>query len=432
MAIDNWGYGESGGGGVSGIPTFPDTGSLNALAIETGALVLTIGDIFSITNIIASNTGATTITINGATPIAVIGLNNTAMQGHELIINLDAVFLLNSAGTVTLLGATGGALQIADGVQNHHAVSIGQLVTQLGAKLTTTNNLSEIAAEGSTAQAAARVNLGVDTSNFLQTPNLLSEIAALGSTAQATAQSNLGISGGGGGSGRLLGTMLVISSGTYPLATGTNTIYAEMVGAGSGSSGVAAPGTAACAVSREGFPGAYLEVQIPASQLSTYATNTIIITIGASGSAGGSPGAPTAGGNTTIDTNIAIAQGGPAKTAPYSLVAGLTVTEIFGWDYSTQSWSGSVTSPSVILKMKGGLVYETDGPMYGIANGAPLSSTGLSFAGGLSSYGFSFFGNYQNAAAYGAGGSAKFSVQNGTLRAGSNGINGAVRLWFYS
>ncbi len=129
---------------------------------------------------------------------------------------------------------------------------------------------------------------------------------------------------------------------------------------------------------------------------------------------------------------MAIAQGGPAKTAPYDLVAGLTVTEIFSWTWNTQSWTGSVTSPAVILKMKDSSTYQTSGPMYGVNNGTPLCPNGYLFAGSLSSWGFSFFDSIPSETPYGAGGAGIFAGQNAAAAAGHAGVQGAVRLWFYS
>jgi len=200
--MNNWGYNVSGGGGSSSPLTFPDSGVVNALAIMPGAINILDGYIFTVTGIIASNTGATTISINNGSPINIVGMNNLALQGGELTASFDAEFLLNSAGTATLLGTSNGSLPIKGGTQTNQAINYGQLqgaiTTILAETLQTNNNLSEIEARGATAQNAAKANLAIPSpSTFLQVSNLLSEIEALGPTAQETAQTNLGVSTAG-------------------------------------------------------------------------------------------------------------------------------------------------------------------------------------------------------------------------------------------
>ena len=434
--IENWGYGQGDGGGSGNLPTFPDAGATNALAIQTASYVLLIGDIFTITNVVANNTGPTTISINSATPVAIVGLNNTPMQGHELVAGLDAVFFLNSVGTVTLISAMSGSLQIADGVQNHHAVTIGQLITQLGLYLKTSNNLSEIATAGTAAQSTARTNIGAQVSGTsLQTANLLSEIAALGSTAQATAQSNLGISGGGsGGSGRLLGVALITTSQTYTMPSGTNTIIAEIVGGGSASVGTPANTTGVqYAMCGEGKPGTYMMVQIPVSQLSTHAAGTVIISIGAAGAPGTASNSG-AGGATTIDTSVAIANGGSGES--YALnqnaiqVTSPTTTNSLIIASLTE-YTGTVTSPTVILKLLDSRTWTNRTRQYGILAGTVLLRGPVGLASYAPGQGFTFFES-NTITAYGCGGSF---LQNAGVQPATTapaGTSGAVRLWMYS
>ncbi|XBS71165.1 hypothetical protein ABK905_09465 [Acerihabitans sp. KWT182] len=179
---------------------------------------------------------------------------------------------------------------------------------QAGTSLQTENNLSEIAAAGTDAQLSARNNLGITLdAGALLTVNNLSEIAAEGSSAQSSARANLGITASGNLGGELLGIQLITISGTYNLATGCNYIIAEMVGGGGLSGTCPATGTATRALSDMGSPGGYLKIYIPVAQLSTASTNQIIITIGAGGTL---TGGANNGGNTTIDTNVAVAGGG--------------------------------------------------------------------------------------------------------------------------
>jgi hypothetical protein len=429
--IENWGYGQGDSGGSGNLPTFPDAGAANALAIQTASYVLLIGDVFTITNVVANNTGPTTISINSATPVAIVGLNNTPMQGHELVAGLDAVFFLNSVGTVTLISAMGGALQIADGVQNHHAITIGQLVTQLGLYLKTSNNFSEIAAEGSAAQLAAQTNLAIPPpSNYLQVPNLLDEILALGPTAQATAQSNLGISSGESGPGRLLGTALITSSQTYSMPAGTNTIYAEVCGGGGGSGGLPATSSTQQAVNLPGKAGPWGIVEIPVSQLSTHASNTIIVSIGAGGAAGSGATAGSAGGNTTIDTNLVVISGGLGSSSDSARTA---TTPYISNEIppTTNTYIFTATSPSIIISSK-----NLDGTDYvRISKSVGWITTGIFIFGNAGgSPIFSAFGkNFFSTGDYGCGGTGQlYGISNSGAENGIAGNSGAVRLWFYS
>jgi hypothetical protein len=557
--IENWGYGQGDGGGSGNLPTFPDAGATNALAIQTASYVLLIGDIFTITNVVANNTGPTTISINSATPVAIVGLNNTPMQGHELVAGLDAVFFLNSVGTVTLISAMSGSLQIADGVQNHHAVTIGQLITQLGLYLKTSNNLSEIAAEGSAAQLAAQTNLAIpspsnylqvsnlldeilalgptaqatartnlaipSTASFLQTENnlseiqaegstaqstarsnlgipspstflqvlnlfseiaalgstdqatalanigaqktglalliannlseiaeagtaaqsaaqtnlgipapgnyfqvsnLLSEIAALGTAAQATAQGNLGISGSdGGGSGLFLGTTLITASGTYSIPALCNTIIAEACPGGGGSGYIPAMTSTENGGAQPGAPGGWVIASIPKSQLSTQASNTIVISIGAGGTGGATSGSGGGrGGTTTIDGSVVSVQGGTGGAAGVSTTSsslqfypnnpGFTITNTI-----------TVTSPSITIATKNN--FSSDffafNPGLWISNGAANFN-----AAALGISGLTFFSDGD----YGKGAPGQYRTISQAAIAGIAGQSGAVRLWFYS
>jgi hypothetical protein len=193
MGTNNWGYGEESSGG-GGMLTYPDTGAANAIAINTAAVVLVIGEIFTVTNIVANNTGATTISINSATPIEIVGMGTSNLQGGEIVTGCDLALLINSVGTVTLISTSNGSLPVKTATQSNQAVTLEQLNTDQLLDLKTANNLSEIATAGSAAQLAARNNLAIPVpATFLQTSNDLSEIAAQGSTAQSNARTNLGV-----------------------------------------------------------------------------------------------------------------------------------------------------------------------------------------------------------------------------------------------
>jgi hypothetical protein len=348
--------------------------------------------------------------------------------------NIGAQVAGTSLQTANALGEIATA-----GTQSTARTNIG--AQQAGVSLLTANNLSEIATAGTAAQSTARTNIGAQVSGTsLQTANLLSEIAALGSTAQATAQSNLGISGGGsGGSGRLLGVALITTSQTYTMPSGTNTIIAEIVGGGSGSVGVAATSSSDYGICREGFPGTYMMVEIPVSQLSTHATGTVIVGIGAAGAAGTASNSG-AGGNTTIDTTVAVAAGGPSQTYNVGIVSsnsvGSTTTFFATFVQGSFIWTGTVVSPTTIIKLLDGTSYDNIAPITGFINGfSTVLATGAPFNGAsggkLVTNGTSFF-NSNTDVNYGGAGQSMVLAASKPATEGFPGIQGAVRLWMYS
>ena len=91
--------------------TAPDTGAVNALAItlSPAPTALTPGMTVAVDNIVAANTGPTTLNVNGlgALPIGFPGLG--ALQGAELVAGFGALLRLNHAGTAWVLLASTGA-----------------------------------------------------------------------------------------------------------------------------------------------------------------------------------------------------------------------------------------------------------------------------------------------------------------------------------
>ncbi len=91
--------------------TAPDTGTVNALAItlSPAPAALTPGMMVAVDNIVATNTGAATLNVNGlgALPIGFAGLG--ALQGGELVTGYGALLRLNHAGTTWVLLASTGA-----------------------------------------------------------------------------------------------------------------------------------------------------------------------------------------------------------------------------------------------------------------------------------------------------------------------------------
>ncbi|VVQ17253.1 hypothetical protein PS934_04486 [Pseudomonas fluorescens] len=75
-----------------------------------------------------TNTGATTISVNGLTAIPLVGQALGALQGGELFANGRAVGIYSStSNAVQLLMCTGGGLQVGAALQSSHAAQLSQI-----------------------------------------------------------------------------------------------------------------------------------------------------------------------------------------------------------------------------------------------------------------------------------------------------------------
>ncbi len=118
--------------GASAI-TAPDTGTVNAYAITLtpAPLALAPGMMVAIDNIVASNTGASTLNVNGLGALPIQSAGGVALQGGELVATYGALLRLNHGGTAwTLLQTTGGSLPVKAATKSEHAVNLGQFLAQ--------------------------------------------------------------------------------------------------------------------------------------------------------------------------------------------------------------------------------------------------------------------------------------------------------------
>ncbi|HGF8925526.1 TPA: hypothetical protein ACNAAR_001216 [Yersinia enterocolitica] len=146
-------------------------------------------------------------------------------------------------------------------------------------------------------------NALANISGFLKSANNLSEIAAAGSVAQAAAQANIGLTPSKF-SGRLLNTQTFTSTGTYTPTAGTAYIEVEAVGGGGASGAVSATSASQNAIAATGSPGAYAKV------LYTSVPSTASVVIGSGGIGAFSSGQT--GGSTTFGS-ILTCPGGPGS-----------------------------------------------------------------------------------------------------------------------
>ena len=114
--------------------TAPDTGTVNALAItlSPAPAALTPGMMVAVDNILASNTGASTLNVNGLGALPIQSAGGVALQGGELAASYGALLRLNHASTAwTLLQTTGGALPVKGASKTEHSLNLGQFPASL-------------------------------------------------------------------------------------------------------------------------------------------------------------------------------------------------------------------------------------------------------------------------------------------------------------
>ncbi|KVU48235.1 hypothetical protein WK69_11035 [Burkholderia ubonensis] len=117
-------------------PVLADTGTANTYAVANLAAFPsypTVSGLVIDVSIANSNTGASTLNVDGLGAKPIYGLALQPLQGGELIVKGVACFLYVVASTVNsgngawvLMECAGGAQQIAPATQSQHAVQLGQ------------------------------------------------------------------------------------------------------------------------------------------------------------------------------------------------------------------------------------------------------------------------------------------------------------------
>ncbi|HDL7799555.1 TPA: tail fiber protein [Yersinia enterocolitica] len=215
-----------------------------------------------------------------------------AVQEELAVVVEAAGFVLNKADRAQLLAAIQHLITL--GMPDLKDASLTQKgVAQLSSS---TTSVSEILA----ATPKAVKDMG---DKALKTTNNLSEIAAAGSAAQAVTQANIGLTPSKF-SGRLLNTQTFAATGTYTPTAGTGYIIVEAVGGGGASGAISATSASQNAITSVGSPGAYAKV------LYTSVPSTASVVIGSGGV--GILGTGPTGGGTTFGS-ILTCPGGPGS-----------------------------------------------------------------------------------------------------------------------
>ncbi|EPD8199193.1 hypothetical protein ACSEBN_002726 [Yersinia enterocolitica] len=190
-------------------------------------------------------------------------------------------------------------------------------------------------------------NALANISGFLKSANNLSEIAAAGSVAQAAAQANIGLTPSKF-SGRLLNTQTFTATGTYTATAGTNFVIVEQIGAGGASGAISATASNQNSITCPGSNGVYAKAKF------TSGFNGALVSIGA----GGQPrlGNGFDGGNTSFGS-LLVCPGGtgslvgnptipPGYTSPQS---GAVAPTIDASGILLASEYGSYLQPAIMI-----------------------------------------------------------------------------------
>ncbi|MHB8914423.1 MAG: gp53-like domain-containing protein [Thiobacillus sp.] len=109
--------------------TANDTGAANAyvMALSPPITAYAAGMMLNIEGIVATNTGASTLNINGLGTIPITSAAGV-LQGGELFAGSGAIFRINAAGNgAELIQTTGGSFPVKAATQPNHAVNYSQI-----------------------------------------------------------------------------------------------------------------------------------------------------------------------------------------------------------------------------------------------------------------------------------------------------------------
>ncbi|HEI6705671.1 TPA: phage tail protein [Yersinia enterocolitica] len=264
----------------------------------------------------------------------------------------------------------------------------------------------------------------------LQKANNLSEIAAAGSVAQAAAQANIGVTGGLGASviGRLIAKRSITSTGVIPKATGAKWAIIRAWSAGGGGGGAGRTVTAGNASQGwAGQSGSFIEVLVDVSGLSNYDCS---IGLGGTGGAASNvnAGNPGLDGGSTIIAGILSCPGGKGGQPGVLGTTNNTGIAIIGTALPTATL-GTILDSSVSD-------IGAPGSQVGTGPNQSLGCRGGSAPGGLGSVGgqagrpidAGTDGTGGDGKGHAAGGGGGSSVSNTTGYGGGNGTGGFISI----
>ncbi|HDL6593724.1 TPA: hypothetical protein PXJ17_004439 [Yersinia enterocolitica] len=378
---------------------------------------------------------ATTLTVNTGTG----GLFPSPVSGTSFF----KLTLIDSAtGTLTeivhVTARSGDAMTIVRG-QEGTANRLWS-ANDIAANMMTAGTLDLFAQSGGLG-GAALLNVGTTAGTVaagndsritgaLQKANNLSEIAASGSAAQAVAQANIGVTGGLGASviGRLIAKRSITSTGVIPKATGAKWAIIRAWSAGGGGGGAGRTVTAGNASQGwAGQSGSFIEVLVDVSGLSNYDCS---IGLGGTGGAASNvnAGNPGLDGGSTIIAGILSCPGGKGGQPGVLGTTNNTGIAIIGTALPTATL-GTILDSSVSD-------IGAPGSQVGTGPNQSLGCRGGSAPGGLGSVGgqagrpidAGTDGTGGDGKGHAAGGGGGSSVSNTTGYGGGNGTGGFISI----
>lgn len=112
-----------------------DLGAANAAVLTYAPAIPTLVDGMVLWfRAAATNTGATTLNVNGLGAKAIVGGAHAALQGGEIVANGKCVVIYSAAlDKFVLIECTGAALQVAAGLMSNQALNLGQFSASVAA-----------------------------------------------------------------------------------------------------------------------------------------------------------------------------------------------------------------------------------------------------------------------------------------------------------
>ncbi len=214
---------------------------------------------------------------------------------------------------------------------------------------------------------------------------------------------------------RLLDVRILTSSTSFTPTAGTRALYVECVGGG-GQGGGAATSSSTASVGTGGGGGGYSAKWLTGAAVK----NPTTYAIGAGGSTTSTGTTGQAGGNTTWDTNVVVANGG---NGGLTMAAGTSNIAIV-----PPAVAAAGTGDLAIAGSLGGFGYRISGTVLGwsgVGGSGPLGAGGGNMVIATTSVG----GNAA-AGAYGAGGGGSATLT--TQEAGGTGQAGVIRVWEFA
>ena len=402
-----------------------DTGSVNvftvpyvpAIAAPTDGMILRF-------KAKTANTGACTFSANGGTARPVLRLDQTPLQGGEVIVDSRCAVIYSSSLTSwILLYATGGlpsfGATATDGTTNFNSITRAGRYPKLLGGAPGSRNANH--PDGQFLANGAANFYYLDVSSFggnvtqwatpylsadgFCTPAFRTLASGVWSPWRKLTTSDDG--------GRLIGVQTFVTSGTYTPTPGMSSVVIELQGGGGSGGGATVPSAGNVSLGAPGGAGSYGRWRIFAPSIG----GSQAVTIGAAGTVGS--GVAGGNGGTTSVGALVSAPGG---------IGGSALNNQVPPQYNGNGTaSGNPTGASISYTLG----------TAGAASAAPVAGSGQGGIGGSSAFGAGGLGSAINSVGtpapnYGAGGAGCVCGSGGSVISGAPGKAGIAIFWEYA